>query len=83
MSIMQNKILQKLQVLEPTLLEVKDVSHHHAGHSGWREGGESHFNIAISSKEFEGLSRLESHKLIHKILAEELKEIHALQISIK
>lgn len=82
MSIMQNKILQKLRVLEPTLLEVKDVSHHHAGHSGWR-GGESHFNITISSKEFEGLSRLESHKLIHKILAEELKEIHALQISIK
>lgn len=83
MSIMQNKILQKLQVLEPTLLEVKDVSHHHAGHSGWREGGESHFNITISSKKFEGLSRLESHKLIHKILAAELKQIHALQISIK
>ena len=83
MSIMKNKILQKLQVLEPTLLEVKDVSHHHAGHSGWSEGGKSHFNITVSSKQLDTLSRVERHKLIHKILAEELKQIHALQISIK
>ena len=37
---MADTIAGKLEeALSPQELEVRDVSHKHAGHSGWREGG--------------------------------------------
>jgi BolA family transcriptional regulator, general stress-responsive regulator len=33
----------------PSRLEVVDDSERHRGHAGHREGGESHFNVAIES----------------------------------
>ena len=37
-------IAQKLTIaLMPNEIDVKDVSHKHAGHTGWREGGGTHF----------------------------------------
>ena len=36
-------IAQKLKdALSPQHLAVEDVSHHPAGHAGWREGGGTH-----------------------------------------
>lgn len=78
---MKDKIRTKLQVLEPSMLEINDVSSQHKGHSGWRDGGETHFEIVIASKQFDNLSKVERHKLIYKILENEMKVIHALQIS--
>ena len=79
---MKEKIIDKLQVLEPKLIDVKDVSFYHKGHNGWKEGGETHFELLISSDKFKGLLKLECHKLIYKILAEEMKSIHALAIKL-
>ncbi|CAI9295388.1 unnamed protein product [Lactuca saligna] len=43
--------------LKPIELEVKDVSYQHAGHAGVRgSNGETHFNLKVVSKEFEGKS---------------------------
>ncbi|MCK5750188.1 MAG: BolA family transcriptional regulator [Oricola sp.] len=75
-----DSIQQKLTSgLEPERLEVTDESHLHAGHSGAREGGESHFRLLIVSTSFEGLSRVARQRLVNDLLREELSgPVHAL-----
>lgn len=65
----------------PQALEVIDESHQHAGHSGARPDGESHFRVRIVSDAFRGKSRVEQHRMVNAVLAQELKErVHALAI---
>ncbi len=67
--------------LDPTRLAVEDESHRHAGHAGWREGGETHFRLDIVSPAFEGKSRVERHRLVNAALAEAFaRGLHALAI---
>ena len=75
-------IAQKLKdALSPQQIEVEDVSHHHAGHAGWREGGGTHFTVTIKSASFAGKSRVQQHRLVNSILADELAgDIHALEL---
>ncbi len=69
--------------LNPTLLIIEDDSHRHAGHSGARPGGESHFNVAIDSAAFEGLKPVERQRLVYRVLAEELAgPVHALSLKL-
>ena len=77
-----NVIESKLRAtLAPDQLEVVDESDHHRGHAGWREGGESHFRITVISGAFVGQSRIERHRQINAILADELSgPVHALSI---
>ena len=68
--------------LSPDSLEVIDESHLHAGHSGAREGGESHFRVAVVSAEFAGRTRIERQRLVYNLLAEELAgPVHALALA--
>ena len=68
----------------PLALKVIDESHHHAGHSGARPDGESHFKVKITADAFTGQTLLQCHRLINETLAEELKErVHALSIVAK
>tara|TARA_B100000989_G_scaffold296895_1_gene281155 strand:- start:1513 stop:1770 length:258 start_codon:yes stop_codon:yes gene_type:complete len=75
-------IAQKLKdALSPQHIEVEDVSHHHAGHAGWRDGGGTHFTITIKSASFAGRSRVQQHRIVNSILADELAgDIHALEL---
>ncbi|MEM9619576.1 MAG: BolA family protein [Pseudomonadota bacterium] len=74
--IIQRKIRDRLS---PSVLEVTDESHLHAGHAGAREGGESHFRINVVADQFEGLSRVARQRMINDILRDELAgPIHAL-----
>jgi BolA protein len=67
--------------LTPIYLEVTDFSERHKGHSGYREGGETHFDVVIVSNVFSGKSRIERQKIVYKILEEEMKsKIHALTL---
>jgi BolA protein len=67
--------------LAPSLLEVVNDSHHHAGHMGDDKSGESHFTVSIESAAFVGLSRVQRQRLVNQALAELLAErIHALAI---
>jgi BolA protein len=69
------------EALRPQRLEIRDDSHKHAGHSGWREGGETHFHVEIVSDAFAGQSRVGRQRLVYAALAEELAErVHALQL---
>ena len=44
-------------------------------------GDNNHFSAEIVSKEFNGKTRLEQHKMVYNSLSEELKEdLHALSI---
>lgn len=67
--------------LAPTRLEVVDESHLHAGHSGWRESGETHFRLDVVSAAFEGKSRVERHRLVNGLMDEAFKRgLHALAL---
>ncbi len=67
----------------PTLLEVEDESEQHRGHSGWKEGGETHFHVRIQGPAFRGLSRIERHRAIHEALGRELlTRVHALRLTV-
>lgn len=68
----------------PETLEIADDSHLHAGHSGARTGGESHFTVRIVSEAFRGLSRVERHRLVTAALSDELAgPVHALSLTLR
>ena len=75
-------IIKKLEErFAPERLDVLDESHRHKGHAGARPDGEPHFRVKITSAEFDGLTRIERHRLINDCLAEELAgPIHALNL---
>ena len=77
-------IAQKLiTALTPQEIDVQDVSHKHAGHAGWREGGGTHFEVTIKAVAFAGKSRLQQHRMVNEILADDLADsIHALELHI-
>ena len=67
----------------PKELDVADDSHKHAGHSGARPGGETHFSVRVVSEAFAGLGRVERQRRVYAALSEELKPngIHALALT--
>lgn len=68
---------------EPYALEVIDESESHRGHAGYRDGGESHFRVAIRAADFAGQSRIARHRAVHAALGAELiGRIHALALEI-
>ena len=75
-------IRDRLQsAFSPERLEVEDDSGRHAGHSGTRESGESHFNVVIVAEAFKGQGRVQRQRAIHTALSEELAgPVHALSI---
>jgi BolA family transcriptional regulator, general stress-responsive regulator len=81
----KDAITEKLTAaLAPVELEVADESDRHLGHSGWREGGETHFSVKVVSAAFAGKSRVERHRMVNGLLAVELAgRVHALAISAK
>ena len=70
-----------IEAFAPASLQVIDESHHHAGHSGSRPDGESHFRVVVVAEAFRGKSRVEQHRMVNAALADELKQrVHALAI---
>jgi BolA family transcriptional regulator, general stress-responsive regulator len=65
----------------PQALSVIDESHQHAGHSGAHAQGESHFRVKIKAEAFRGMSRVNQHRMVNEVLAQELKaRVHALAL---
>lgn len=82
MGAISDSIRHKLtEAFAPTRLEVDDDSSRHAGHSGARDGGESHFNVMIEAAAFAGAGRVARQRMIYQALAEELAgPVHALSV---
>lgn len=72
------------QAFSPSHLEVIDESEAHRGHSGFQEGGESHFRVVIRADEFSDMTRIKRHRAVHNALgADLLGRIHALALQIE
>ena len=80
----RDRIITKLTAaFAPTALEVVDDSDHHQGHSGAREGGESHFTVTVVAEAFRGQSRVQRQRQVNTALAEELAgPVHALSLRV-
>ena len=69
------------EAFAPQSLTVEDESAKHEGHSGHREGGQTHYRVYIESQAFKGKTRIERHRMINGILSAELAGgVHALAI---
>jgi len=69
------------ETLQPEELRVKDESHLHAGHAGAQDG-RGHFAVRLTAGAFEGLSRIQRHRLVYDALGDLMEtDIHALSIS--
>ncbi len=79
-----DEITEKLQqAFDPKELLVVDDSESHRGHAGYQEGGQSHFNVRIRARAFEGQNRVARHRAIHAAIGPELiGRIHALAIDV-
>ena len=70
--------------LRPDSLTVVDESAQHAGHSGWREGGETHFRVDVVAPAFAGKTRVECHRIVNGLMAEAFAGgLHALALTAK
>ena len=86
----QTTIEDKLrQAFSPERLSVINESHLHAGHHHVEDGhqaefdgtGETHFRVRLVAPAFAGMSRIERHRAVNALLADELKAgLHALAI---
>jgi len=77
------------QAFSPDRLAVVNESHLHAGHHHTDRGhedtfdgtGETHFRVRIVAQVFADMNRIERHRAVNQVLAEELKRgVHALAI---
>jgi BolA protein len=75
----ETRLRAKLQTLAPEHLELTNESDRHRG--GQPLEVESHFKLVIVGPAFDGQSRIDRHRLINDLLADELREhVHALGI---
>ncbi len=83
----ERRLRQKIEMaFAPEEYSIANDSPAHQGHAGAEDAanrGESHFSMRIVSKHFEGCSRLERNRAVHRCLAEEIKGIHALVLELK
>ena len=67
--------------LAPMSLDIRDDSAMHAGHAG-AQGGAGHYTVFIRAGAFQGLRRLQRHRLVYDAVADMMPgEIHALSIN--
>ena len=67
--------------LSPTVLDLVDESHLHAGHAGAASGG-SHYRLMIVAPAFAGLNLVRRHRLVYDSVHLMMQhEIHALAIT--
>ena len=71
------------EAFDPARLEVINESHLHAGHGGDDGSGASHYRVRIRADAFAGKSRVETHRMVNRALADELRTVHALAIDAK
>lgn len=79
-----DEIREKLHAaFAPTVLDVENESHRHAGHAGDDGSGESHFRVTIRAPAFADMSRIARHRAVHAALGPDLVgRIHALALKI-
>ncbi len=64
------------QAFHPEVLDVVNESHMHSV----APGSESHFKVTLVTDQFKDQMLIKRHRLVNKVLEEELKQIHALAL---
>lgn len=83
MTVTQEIETRLTEAFSPRELTVTDESEQHRGHAGYREGGESHFRVAIRAAAFGEMNRIARHRAIHAALGPDLVgRIHALALEV-
>lgn len=84
----EQRILEKMKSLTPSLVTLKNDSAKHASHvehlgsAGFT--GETHYKLVIESPLFVGISRIDRQRLVMDLLKEEFATgLHALEIKAK
>ena len=81
MNLVESKMRERLAILAPVDLSIKDQSAAHAGHAG-AAGGGGHYQMRIVSAAFSGMGRLARHRIVYDALGDMMQqEIHALSIA--
>ncbi len=76
------RMRERLAALAPLQVELVDESSRHHGHAGWKEGGNTHWKLAIVSAAFAGRNTVARHRMIYQALGDLMENpIHALSIS--
>ena len=84
MIVAQNIRSKLTEAFEPVSLSITDESSQHAGQTGARPEGETHFRVVIVAEAFAGKSRVDCQRMVYAVLADELAgPVHALSISAK
>ena len=73
------------EAFDPETMEIINESHLHAGHQPGFDGqGESHIRVRMVAEHFNGMSRVNIHRAINEICADEIAAgLHALAIDVK
>ena len=73
------------EAFNPQTMEIINESHLHAGHQPGFDGqGESHIRVRMVAEHFNGMSRVNIHRAINEICADEIAAgLHALAIDVK
>lgn len=74
-------LVERLQALAPTQIDIVDESHLHAGHAG-NKGGASHFRALIEAPCFSNKPVVAQHRLVYDLLRDLIPyPIHALALT--
>lgn len=75
----ERTLRERLASLYPTLLDLEDQSHLHAGHAG-AQGGR-HYRLSIVSTAFAGKTTVARHRLVYAAVGDLMRgPVHALAI---
>lgn len=79
------KIKEKLAVLNPLFLDIRDDTARHHGHADHSGGEETHLHAVIVSAAFEGKNRLARQRMVMDLLKPLWSEanLHALSLETK
>ena len=78
-AIIKKKLLEQIEIEN---INIEDKSFLHKNHPGNQEN-KFHLKITLKSPELKKLSRIESNKIVYKILNDEIKKfVHSIQILI-
>jgi BolA protein len=76
------RIRERLASLQPQRIELLDESEAHRGHTGYREGGGTHWRLTIVAPAFSGQSNVARHRMVYQALGDLMQHpIHALAIT--
>lgn len=91
----EQKIYDKLiHAFNPELIEIKNESGKHAKHKEMKPMNaanpetaannlESHFRLLLKSSKFDGVSRLNRQRMVLDTIADEMKVVHAMAMTVK